>query len=129
MLTEEPSFAWLNLANPKMRFLARLPVRTRVFLLSMAFLIFTSLGICLLVLAKTGVFELEILHFFVSVTSGPFAAIGSPLHGRTTIAIGIATLLSGLAHPVYPNLGTAIVTGIGLGFWFLCGLMISCISL
>ena len=129
MLTEEPSFAGLNLANPKMRFLARLPVRTRVFLLSMAFLIFTSLGICLLVLAKTGVFELEILHFFVSVTSGPFAAIGSPLHGRTTIAIGIATLLSGLAHPVYPNLGTAIVTGIGLGFWFLCGLMISCISL
>ena len=128
MNTEEPNLTGLNLANSKMRFLARLPVRTRVFLLSMGFLIFVSLGICLLVVAKTGVFNMEILHFFVSVLAGPFAALGSPLHGSSTIAIGIATLLSGLAHPVYPNLGTAIVTGIGFGFWFLCGLMISCIS-
>jgi len=128
MNTEEPNLTGLNLANSKMRFFARLPERTRVFLLSMAFLILASLGTCLLVVAKTGVFNMEILNFFVSVLSGPFAALGSPLHGRSTIAIGIATLFSGLAHPVYPNLGTAIVTGIGFGFWFLCGLMISCIS-
>ncbi len=124
----EPVLADIAEAPPARSLVDRLPLRLRVFVPGNIFVVLAAAAMVVLAATQTLVFSIALLHFFGAILSGPFAGLQTapPLPG--TFVVGVVNLAALFAHPVWPNRGTAIVSGLGFGFWALAGMAIACMG-
>ena len=86
-----------------------------------AILVLAAVGLVVLVALRMRVVSVDLLGLGALILAGPFSAYWAApqLDGGLTIAIGNAVML--LAHPVWPNRVTGVVTAVGFASWLFWG--------